>query len=242
MDNNNNSKVYHWRMKPNIDNEHKMLRMRCRRNSDSSLESVPRSCTPDPGKLERNVKQVYSPLVGLRSRNDFRRRSVGGLPSRRGPSEPPPCGNSSQAGNPVSGNGQMRQQMSAKNQSLAALAAFSHIPVNPEKNARNENILMSPENTQHEDKMHEKCQEESMSDRSIQNIDIEKAICKLSENLIKLKSSPTLEDRLTFDKLCELKHEVALQNIFLWVIMSLLHFRKRSLRTITTVLMMLSQR
>ena len=241
MNNNNNSRVYQWRMKPNIDNEHKMLRMRCRRNSDSSLESVPRSCTPDPGKLERNVKQLYSPLVGIRSRNDFRRRSVGGLPSRRGPSEPPPCGNSSrsQAGNLVSGNGQMRQQMSAKNQSLAA---FSHIPVNPEKNARHENILMSPENTQHEDKMHEKCQEESMSDRSIQNIDIEKAICKLSENLIKLKSSPTLEDRLTFDKLCELKHEVTLQKIFPEVIMSLLLFRKRSLRTITTVLMMSLQR
>ena len=59
-----------------------------------------------------------------------------------------------------------------------------------------------------------KCQEKSMSDRSVENIDIEKAICKLSENLIKLKTSPTSEDKLAFDKLCELKHEVTLQKYY----------------------------
>ena len=53
-------------------------RFRSRRNSESSLERPKRGSTPDPAKSEEiSVKQMYSPLLGIRDRdrNGFRRRS-----------------------------------------------------------------------------------------------------------------------------------------------------------------------
>ena len=60
-------------------------RFRSRRNSESSLERPKRGSTPDPGKSEEiSVKQLYSPLLGIRDkdRNGFRRRSIGGFSNR----------------------------------------------------------------------------------------------------------------------------------------------------------------
>ena len=60
-------------------------RFRSRRNSESSLERHKRGSTPDPGKSEEiTVKQLYSPLLGIkdRDRNGFRRRSIGGFSNR----------------------------------------------------------------------------------------------------------------------------------------------------------------
>ena len=60
-------------------------RFRSRRNSESSLERHKRGSTPDPAKSEEiNVKQLYSPLLGIkdRDRNGIRRRSIGGFSNR----------------------------------------------------------------------------------------------------------------------------------------------------------------
>ena len=164
-------------------------RLRMRRKSESNIDNSSRVSTPDPGKHE--FKQLYSPFDGIRRRNDFRRRSVGGVP-RRGPSEPET--------NIPGTRSLLRDEQSAKNHS----AAFSNIPVNrcSEKNVKNEN--MSPERAD-SSIVSDKMSEDSMSDKCDQNIDIERALCRLSDNMIICSQS---EQRLALDKLSELKHEV----------------------------------